>query len=98
MGKQPKLVIGVGALGLTITAALFAYLEFTNYSRLIPALLCTSVFLCPPSLLSILFIDAEPHSSAIVVVWAVIGIMNSALYAAIGAAIVRYLEKIGQTP
>jgi hypothetical protein len=98
MGEQRKLVIGLGALGFTITAVLFAHLEFTNYSRLSPALLCTSVFLCPPSLLSILFIDAEPHSSAIVVVWAVIAIMNYALYVAIGTAIVRYLKKIGQTP
>src|ERR1700680_1180102 len=98
MGKQQKLAIGFGAIGLTITAALFAYLEYTNYSPLNPALLCTSVFLCPSSLSSILFFDVEPHSSGIVVVWLIIGIINSALYAAIGPVIVRYLRKIGQTP
>jgi hypothetical protein len=98
MPKQRKLVIGLGALGFMITTALFAYLEFTNYSPLNPILLCTSVFLCPPSLSSILFIDAEPHTSGIVVVWSVIGLMNAALYAAIGAGIVRYLKKVGRTP
>jgi hypothetical protein len=85
--------IGSAALGLAIAAALFAYLEITNYSSLSNALLVTAVTLCPSSLLSLLFIDAEPHTSGIAIVWLVIAVINGALYSVVGGLIGRFMWK-----
>src|SRR5437870_5185455 len=93
MSKQMRLRIGFGVLGLAIAAVIFAYLEITNYSRFSTALIVTAVALCPPSLLSLLFIDAEPHTSEIAVVWLVIALINGALYSAIGAWLGRHILK-----
>jgi hypothetical protein len=93
MSKQMRLRVGFGVLGLAIAAALFAYLEVTNYSSLNRALLVAAVTLCPPSLLSILFMDAKPHTIDIGIVWFVIALINGALYSAVGAGLGRYLWK-----
>jgi hypothetical protein len=88
-----RLRIGFATLGLAIAAALFAYLEITNYSSMNKGLLLTAVTLCPPSLLSVLFMDAEPHTSGIAIIWLVIALINGALYSAIGAGLGRHLWK-----
>jgi hypothetical protein len=93
MSKQKQLRIGFAALGVAIAAALFAYLEITNYSSFGYALVVTAVILCPPSLISVLFIDAEPHSSGIAFVWLLIALINGALYSAIGAGLAGHLWK-----
>jgi hypothetical protein len=93
MRKQMRLRIGSAALGLAIAAAIFAYLEITNYSSFGNALIVIAVILCPPSLLSLLFIDAEPHTSGIAIVWLVIALINGALYSAIGAGLGKHLWK-----
>jgi hypothetical protein len=51
------------------------------------------VTLCPISLLSIVFIDAQPGTGAFYLVWAVIALLNSGLYALVAAAIARRLAK-----
>jgi hypothetical protein len=89
--KVRQFKIGLAVLGFVIAASLFAYLEFTNYSRLGPALLVASVILCPPSLMSLLFLDAEPHTSGIAIVWAMIGLINALLYWTIGRILARFL-------
>ena len=93
MSKQIRLRVGFAALGLAIAAALFAYLEITNYSTLNRALLVAAITLCPPSLLSILIMDVEPHTGDMAVIWSVIALMNGALYAVVGAGLGRYLWK-----
>jgi hypothetical protein len=93
MSKQTRLRIGFAALGLAIGAAIFAYLEITNYASFGKALVVIAVILCPPSLLSLLFIDAEPHTSGIAIVWLVIALINGALYSAIGAGVGKHLWK-----
>jgi hypothetical protein len=93
MSKQMRLRIGFGALGLAITAVVFAYLELTNYSRFSNAMIVIAVLLCPPSLLSVLFIDAEPHSSGIAIAWLIIALINGTLYSAIGAWLGKHLWK-----
>jgi len=93
MLKQKKLIIGFRVTGLGIAGALFSYLEFTNYRPLKPALLGAAIIFCPPSLLSLMFLDIEPHTAEEVFGWLVIGVINSALYGAIGALVGRYLWK-----
>jgi hypothetical protein len=56
-------------------------------------MLCASVVLCPPCLLSALFLDIEPHSGDAVIAWFVIAVLNAALYATIGKIVVRHLWK-----
>lgn len=91
MSEENRLKVGFAALGLAIGAALFTYLEFTNYAQLNAVWLGVSVVFCPPSLLSMLFMDIEPHTVEAVVAWSVVGLLNSALYAAIGAVVAKYL-------
>src|SRR6266705_1308437 len=93
MSRQTRLTVWLTVLGLAIGAALFGYLEFTNYSRLNPMLLSVSIVLCPPSLLSMLFMDIEPHTVEAVMGWSVIALINAALYGTIGAGVGRYLWK-----
>jgi hypothetical protein len=68
-----------GSIGLMVTVVLFAYLEFTNYATLSMPLRVTAVFLCPASLMTILFIDVEPDTWGIVAVWSVIALTNAIL-------------------
>ena len=52
------------------------------------------VILCPPSLLSIPFIDVDPGTGGFYLIWAIIGVFNATLYAVIGASVVRLRAKI----
>jgi hypothetical protein len=47
------------------------------------------VVFCPPSILSVSLIDVDPSSGVVVEVWIVIALLNSALYAGVGAWIGR---------
>jgi hypothetical protein len=49
----------------------------------------TILVLCPPSLLSALFIDAEIGTSGFYFIWVFIAVLNAALYSAVGAAVAR---------
>lgn len=50
-----------------------------------------SVVLCPGSFLFATFIDADPWTNGFYFMWLVIGLINLALYGAVGAAIGRFL-------
>jgi hypothetical protein len=52
-----------------------------------------SVVLCPPGLLSIPLFDIEPYSVPGIVLWLIIGLVNSGLYAGIGKVVGRLLWK-----
>ena len=47
----------------------------------------------PPSLLSIPLFDIEPYPVGGAIFWLIIGLMNSALYAAVGSVVGRFLWK-----
>jgi hypothetical protein len=81
-------------LGFGITALLFAYRELTNYSEMNPILILVSIISCPASLLTLFLADIEPHTSAAVFVWLIIGVINSGLYAVAGAIARRFLWKM----
>lgn len=81
MPRIVKIMLIFGTLGLAIGLAIAAYMEFTPPHHL-PSdkLSLVFVILCPPSLLSITIIDAEPGTGAFYAVWLVICAANSLLY------------------
>jgi hypothetical protein len=93
--KRRLLTLRLSLLGLLTAAAFGAYFE-TDPNLEIPTAVwaaTVSVVLCPGSLLFVTFIDAEPRTSGFLFMWLVIGLINIALYGAIGAIIGRFLWK-----
>jgi hypothetical protein len=83
-------------LGFAITAAFVSYQLVTDPESPISrnsAVMRLFVILCPPSLLSLPFLDAEAGSSGFYLVWAVIGLLNAALYASVRALISGRFKK-----
>jgi hypothetical protein len=101
MKKQRQLVWALAAFGLVITAVSWAYNAFGDYSRPMNikkfSLTSVLVILCPPSLLSVPFWETEPDTVPGVVIWSIIGLINSGLYAAIGTVVGRRLWKSDKT-
>ncbi len=91
--SRKRFIVGLAVLGFVITAALFAYIERTDYVPMNPVLLWISVLLCPASLLSVLLFDLNPHSVDMTIAWSIIGLFNAGLYAAIGKVVGKYLWK-----
>jgi hypothetical protein len=92
MPKLLKLMVALAALGLAITLVIVVYLQLADpvsASRppMNDRLVAIFVILCPPSLLSIPFIDAEPGTGGFYFLWSVIGLMNAVLYGGIGGVI-----------
>jgi len=82
-------------LGFAVTAAFVSYQFVTDPQSPIgrnPALMLMFVILCPPSLLSLPF-DAEVGTNGFYILWAVIGMLNAALYASVRALISRGFTK-----
>jgi hypothetical protein len=96
MRKRGRLITGFAALGFAIAAIIYASIAFTPVSdppsRTEIFLGVISVVLCPSSLLSIPLFDIEPYTIPGVIVWFTIGLINSALYAAIGAVVARFVR------
>lgn len=96
--KPWKRNLGFGSLGLAITLFFVVYQLLTDPTaapphRLNDSLIVLLFILCPPSLLSIPIIDAEVGTSGFYFLWSVIGLLNAALYAAIGAMIIGRRKK-----
>jgi drug/metabolite transporter (DMT)-like permease len=88
-------MLRLSLLGLLIAVTFGAYFE-TDPSLESPRAVwaaTVSVVLCPGSLLFVTFIDAEPRTSGFLFMWLAIGLINIALYGAIGAVIGRFLWK-----
>jgi hypothetical protein len=83
-------------LGFAVTAVFVAYQLVTDpqspFARN-SALMLAFVILCPPSLLSLPFIDAEAGTNGFFFLWTFIGVLNAALYASIRALISRTFKK-----
>jgi len=92
--KYSRRTVGLAGFGLLVTVVVAAFLVLTGSSpnpphELNTPVLVTILALCPPSLLSALFIDAETGTSGFYFVWFFIALINAALYAAVGAAVTR---------
>jgi hypothetical protein len=88
-------VASFAALGLAIAMADYAWVEYSYYHQIVTPDWLFLPLLClnPPSLLSAAFIDIQPTEREVVIVWTVIALLNSALYAAIAAATTKHFGK-----
>lgn len=86
--KRP-LLIRFGLIGFVITVGIYAaqavlpYSEIPSRTEIVVGIV--SLTLCPPGLLTVPFFDIDPLSVSGAVLWLIIGLINSALYVAIGA-------------
>jgi len=97
--KRRKFTFALASLGLLIAVIIWAYSELTDSSPPRPfnfPLWMAFTTLCPTSFLSVLLIDVEPGSGSFALMWVVIGLLNSALYATIGAVVGRFLWKLDE--
>lgn len=82
-------------LGFAVTAAFVSYQLLTDTQSALSrssALMLFFLVLCPPSILSVVR-DLEVGTNGFYVVWAVIGVLNGTLYAAVRAVISRRLQR-----
>jgi hypothetical protein len=96
MSARSGVSLRSGVLGFAITAAFVSYQLVTDPQSPISrnsGLMLLFVILCPPSLLALPFIDVEAGSNGFYILWAVIGLLNGALYASLRAFISRHLKK-----
>lgn len=99
MRSRWKTIIGFALLGLLVALILyFRALRFDYTKPLSPmdrALGLASFIFCPPTLLLILCIDCEITGWDGLIIFTIIGFLNAALYAAIGAAFVSLRNRSG---
>jgi hypothetical protein len=99
--KRRRLTIALAVMGFVIAAVIWAYSELTDSSPPKPfnsTLWTAFMILCPTSVLSIPLIDIEPGSVDFAIMWSVIGLLNSGLYAVVAMIIGRFRWKPdGQT-
>ena len=98
MRKNWKILAAFAALGFAITAFIVAYQVLTDSSPppgLSTLLIVAIIFLCPPSLLAIPLIYAETGTGGFYFIWFFVALINSVLYAVVGAQILFLLKKSG---
>jgi hypothetical protein len=89
--KGWKLISGFAVAGLVVAALIFLYLYLSG--EFDATLYTVFAVLCPPSLLCIPFSDAMKDRVAFYAIWSLIGLINSGLYAVVGATIVGLRKK-----
>lgn len=99
LSEEQRRVAALAVLGFSITAAVWAYSAFGDYSSPMNAkrfaVVAASVVLCPPSVLTVPFWETEPDSGPGLVLWILIAMLNSLLYTLLGALITRHLRRKG---
>jgi cytochrome bd-type quinol oxidase subunit 2 len=100
--KQKRVIVGCAVIGLIVAIAFAAYFNTDPplSSRAANWLATAAMVLCPGSLvfLALGWIDAEPQSGGFFVMWALVALMNFALYGGIGMLIGRLFWKTDQKP
>ena len=93
MRKPWKTIAAFALIGLLVAAASYAYAAFGDYTKPMNgfrfALLTASMIFCPPQFLFILCIDCEVIGTDGLIMYSIVGVLNAALYAAVGAIFVR---------
>ena len=83
-------------LGFAITATFVSYQLLTDVGSAMSrntAVMLSFLVLCPPSILSIAIRQPEVGTNSFYILWASIGALNAALYAAIRLLIARRLQR-----
>ncbi len=97
MPKSRKIVFGFALLGLAVTGICYAFAALHDYSKpwagLDSALTLLSVIVCPPQLIFASCIDCEVIGWNGFVQYVIVGLLNTALYAAVGAVVASLRKK-----
>ncbi len=84
MSKRLRIAAKFAVLGLAVTGGLLAYSLSSFRTEMNQVIvLC----LCPPAILLTVFIDIEPTTTDLVVVWLLIASLNAVLYGVVGTAL-----------
>jgi hypothetical protein len=90
--KPWKIVAAFALTGLVIAAASYWAAALEDYTKPMTGfrlvLWTTSLILCPPQFLFVLCIDCEVIGMGGFIMYSIIGALNAALYAVVGAAFV----------
>jgi len=92
-----RIIVRSAVLGFSVTAAFVVYQLVTDVQSPIsrnPAFMLLFVVLCPPSLLSLASNKTEVGSGDFYTLWAVIGVLNAALYGSVRALLMRRSKKV----
>jgi hypothetical protein len=90
MSKDWRTILRFAVLGFVIAAVCFGFSELDPTPGSAFALWTggATLILCPGSLLFVRAFDIEPQTTGFVFMWLIIGLINCAVYAVIGAAYV----------
>jgi len=96
--RQPwKIITSFAVFGLVVAAVSYAYAAFDNYTGPMNgfrfAFWTASMILCPPQFLFIGCIDCEVIGTDGLIMYSIVGLLNAALYAAVGAMFVRLRKR-----
>ena len=82
-------------LGLAMAVGFFAYFETNppSASLIAPWIRGAAVVLCPGSWVFPAAVSSEPESKDFVLMWVINGLINPAVYAVVGAAVVGLRKK-----
>ena len=84
MSKRLRIAAKFAVLGLAVTGGLLAYSLSSFRTEMNQTILFS---LCPPAILLTLYIDIEPTTTDLVVVWLLIASLNAVLYGVVGTAL-----------
>ena len=86
-----RVVIAFSALGIAVTCLYVAYLWVSYPHR---KLRLISIFdaLCPPSFLTLIYMDVQGTTADYAVTWTEVALLNAGLYGLIGAALSKLLR------
>jgi hypothetical protein len=95
MSKDWRIIFRIAVLGLTIASVFFGVSEMDPAPGSFVAIVLggATLLFCPGSLLFVLASNIEPQTTGFAMMWLIIGLINCALYAAIGALCVGLRKK-----
>ena len=98
LGKRWKTIVGFAVLGFAITAGFYVLGVYRDYAKpfgpVDDAVAVANIVLCPPALLFAWCIDCEYGTAAgLQVNLVIVGLLNAALYAAIGLLVAQRRER-----
>jgi len=96
-----QIIVGFALIGLVAAVASYAYAAFHDNTKPMNvfdfALTTASVILCPTQLIFVMCIDCEVIGWDGFILYSIIGALNVALYALVGAAVAAMRQKPSPT-
>ena len=89
--KRWRMIIAFSVLGFLVTCLYVGYLWYSYPHQNLRVI---NVFdrLCPPSFLTLIYLDVPGTTGDHIITWAEVAVLNAGLYGVIGAAISRLLR------